>query len=76
VAQLSYCTYLFHLGLVMVSYLLVAKLFHPGVDPKQALSLFALRELGLTLVFTVVMSFAAGSIVYLLVERPFLNLRR
>ena len=76
VAQLSYCTYLFHLGFVTVSYLVVAKILHPGVDPKQALSVFALPELGLTMVFTVMMSFAFGSIVYLLVERPFMNLRR
>jgi peptidoglycan/LPS O-acetylase OafA/YrhL len=76
VAQLSYCTYLFHLGFVTVSYLVVAKILHPGVDPKQALSVFALPELGLTMVFTVMMSFAFGSIVYLLVERPFMNLRK
>jgi len=76
VAQLSYCTYLFHLGFVTVSYLVVAKILHPGVAPKQALSTFALPELGLTMVFTVLMSFAFGSMVYLLVERPFMNLRR
>jgi peptidoglycan/LPS O-acetylase OafA/YrhL len=76
VAQLSYCTYLFHLGFVMVSYLIVGKIFHPDVDPKQALSYFALPELGLTLVFTVVMSFVFGAVIYLLVERPFINLRR
>jgi peptidoglycan/LPS O-acetylase OafA/YrhL len=76
VAQLSYCTYLFHLGFVTVSYLIVAKMLHPGVDPKQALSAFALPELGLTMVFTVMMSFAFASIVYLLVERPFMNLRK
>jgi peptidoglycan/LPS O-acetylase OafA/YrhL len=76
VAQLSYCTYLFHLGFVMVSYLVVGKIFHPGVDPKQALSYFALPELGLTLLFTVVMSFVFGAVVYLFVERPFINLRR
>jgi peptidoglycan/LPS O-acetylase OafA/YrhL len=76
VAQLSYCTYLFHLGFVMASYLIVGKLFHPGVDPKQALSYFALPELGLTLVFTVAMSFMFGAIIYVLIERPFINLRR
>jgi peptidoglycan/LPS O-acetylase OafA/YrhL len=76
VAQLSYCTYLFHLGFVVVSYLVVAKILHPGVDPKQALAAFALPELGLTMVFTAVMSFTFGTIVYLLVERPFMNLRK
>jgi peptidoglycan/LPS O-acetylase OafA/YrhL len=76
VAQLSYCTYLFHLGFVVVSYRIVAKILHPGIDPKLALSVFALPELGLTMVLTVMMSFTFGSIVYLLVERPFMNLRR
>jgi len=76
VAQLSYCTYLFHLGFVMVSYLAVAKLFHAGVDPRQALAAFSLPDLGLALAFTAAMSFAFGAIIYLLVERPFLNLRR
>jgi peptidoglycan/LPS O-acetylase OafA/YrhL len=76
VAQLSYCTYLFHLGFVLVSYLAVARIFHPGVDPRQALSWFALPELGLTMVFTAMMSFTFGGVVYLFVERPFMNLRR
>ena len=76
VAQLSYCTYLFHLGFVMVSYLLVAKLFHAGVDPRQALARFTVAELGLALALTAAMSFAFGAIIYLLVERPVLNLRR
>jgi len=76
VAQLSYCTYLFHLGFVMVAYLMVAKLLHAGVDPRQALAAFSVPELGLALALTTVMSFAFGAIVYLLIERPFLNLRR
>ena len=76
VAQLSYCTYLFHLGFVMVSYLVVARLFHAGVDPRQALAAFSIPELGLAFALTAAMSFAFGAIVYLAIERPFLNLRR
>jgi len=76
VAQLSYCAYLFHLGFVMVSYLLVARLFHAGVEARQALAAFSVPELGLALALTAGMSFAFGTIMYLLVERPFLNLRR
>jgi peptidoglycan/LPS O-acetylase OafA/YrhL len=76
VAQLSYCTYLFHLGFVVLSYLIVTRIFQPGIEPKQALSFFGLAELGLTFVLTVLFSFAFGAIIYLLVERPFLNLRR
>src|SRR5581483_4469017 len=75
VAQLSYCTYLFHLGLVVASYGVVSKLLHPDVAPRQALASFALPELALTMALTVLTSFAFGALVYLLVERPFINLR-
>lgn len=76
VAQLSYSTYLFHLGFVVASYGLVARTRHPGIDPKQALTLFGLPELALAFAATILLSFAFGAIVYLVVERPVINIRR
>jgi peptidoglycan/LPS O-acetylase OafA/YrhL len=55
---------------------LVAKLLDPTLDPLHALATFGVPALGLCFVLTVILSFAFGTVMYLLVERPFINLRR
>ncbi len=76
IAQLSYSTYLFHGAFGMISVVLLAKILDPTLDPLHALATFGVPELGLCFVLTVVLSFAFGTVMYLLVERPFINLRR
>ena len=75
VAQLSYCSYLFHLGCVLPGLGLALLLLRPGVPASDALLSLGTGDLLLSYFFTLFFAFLVGSFTYLLVERPFLNLR-
>jgi peptidoglycan/LPS O-acetylase OafA/YrhL len=75
IAQLSYCSYLFHLGCVLVGLYLTMALVHPGVPFENALALMRLPELLVSYVIGLFITFLLGAVLYLSVERPFLNLR-
>jgi peptidoglycan/LPS O-acetylase OafA/YrhL len=75
IAQLSYCSYLFHLGCVLPALALATHLQRPQLTFVEAAASLQPTELLLGYVFTMVFSFLVGAFVYLGVERPFLNLR-
>ena len=75
VAQLSYCSYLFHLGCVLPGLWLGMLILRPGVSPQEALLGLGPSELLLSYFFTLFFAFLVGGFTYLAVERPFLNLR-
>ncbi|HEY2518040.1 MAG TPA: acyltransferase [Polyangiaceae bacterium] len=75
IAQLSYCAYLFHLGFVRPGLEIALHDSHPGMPFDDALPLVGGRELLVCYAITMALSFFFGGLVYLLVERPFLNLR-
>jgi peptidoglycan/LPS O-acetylase OafA/YrhL len=76
IAQLSYSTYLFHGAFGLIACAFMAKLLRPDLEPLHAVATFGMPELGACFVLTVIFSFAFGTVMYLLVERPFINLRR
>jgi peptidoglycan/LPS O-acetylase OafA/YrhL len=75
IAQLSYCAYLFHLAFVLPGLLIAAAALQPGVPFTEAVTHLDGGAIVLTYAFTLSCSFIAGTLVYLTVERPFLNLR-
>jgi peptidoglycan/LPS O-acetylase OafA/YrhL len=75
IAQLSYCSYLFHLGCVLPGLALATHFRRPGVPFLEAAASLRPSELLVGYLLTLVFSFLVGAFVYLAVERPFLNLR-
>ncbi len=75
IAQLSYCAYLFHLGVAVPALLLAMAIAQPGVPFADAVLALRAPDLLLGYAFTMVLSFLIGAFMYLGVERPFLNMR-
>jgi peptidoglycan/LPS O-acetylase OafA/YrhL len=75
IAQLSYCSYLFHLGCVLPGLFLALHLLRPGVAFQDGLLVLGAPDLVLAYVLTLSFAFLVGTVMYVLVERPFLNLR-
>ncbi len=70
IAQLSYSIYLFHLLVIPQSFGIVELIFYPGVDEIGVLQLF------LTFAVTVLISGIIACITFVIVEKPFINMRR
>ena len=75
IAQVSYCSYLFHLGCVLPALVVATLLLEPGLPFTDALQHLGPAELALSYMLTAGFVFFVGTVVYLFVERPFLNLR-
>jgi peptidoglycan/LPS O-acetylase OafA/YrhL len=75
IAQLSYCSYLFHLGFILPGLVIAHALLHPGQPFEGSLAHLGGADLLVAYVFTMVISFTWGAVLYLAVERPMLNLR-
>lgn len=75
IAQLSYCSYLFHLGFILPSGVIVLKIAHPDLPLPEAILALDGGQIVCVYLLTLFFSFLAGGFIYLTVERPFLNLR-
>jgi peptidoglycan/LPS O-acetylase OafA/YrhL len=75
IAQLSYCSYLFHLACVLPALAVVANVLHPGTPPARFLTSLGASDILAGYALTLFFAFTVGALAYLLVERPFLNLR-
>jgi peptidoglycan/LPS O-acetylase OafA/YrhL len=75
VAQLSYCTYLFHIGFLTPALLITFQVLGPRVPFDQGVLALDGTRLLFAYVIALTFSFFVGALAYLTVERPFLNLR-
>jgi peptidoglycan/LPS O-acetylase OafA/YrhL len=75
IAQLSYCSYLFHLAFIRPGLLVSHALLHRTEAFDAYLTVLGGPDLLVAYVVTMALSFAWGAVLYLGVERPLLDLR-